>query len=61
MLAMFFQNAERQQTSAFGKLNGIAKVSGSQLFPFSGEFGLRVDRTRSNERYKKRTDSRTLH
>src|SRR5712692_8182500 len=61
MRSVFFQDAERQQTRAFGKLNGIAKLRGSQLFPFHGKFGLSVDRTSSNERYKQRTNSRALH
>src|SRR5258707_6142659 len=60
MRTVFFQDAERQQTSAFGKLDGIAKVRRSQLFPFDGKFGLSVDRTSSNERYKHRTQSCTL-
>jgi len=61
MRAVFFQDAEWKQTSAFGKLNGIEKVRGSQLFPFGGEFGLCVDGTSSNEGYKERTDGRALH
>ncbi len=61
MRAVFFQDAERQQTSAFGKLDGIAKLRSSQLFPFDGKFGLSVDRTSSNESYKQRTQSCTLH
>ncbi len=61
MRPMLFENAERQQTRAFGKLDGVAKLRGSQLFPFRGEFGLRVDGTNGDESYEQRTDSGALH
>ena len=61
MWPMFFQDAEWKQARALGLLNGLAKIAGGQLFPFRGEFGLRMSGTSNDESYEQRADSCTLH
>ena len=61
MRAVFFKNAKRQQTSALGLLDGVAKVRCGQLFPLHRKLGLRMYGTSSDQRYKQRTDNRMLH
>jgi hypothetical protein len=53
MGAVFFHDAEGQETSACGLLNGGAKVGGGEFFPFGGEFGLCVDGRGSKERSRR--------
>jgi len=54
MRAMLFQDAEGQQAGAFGLLDGIAEVRGSQLFPLYREFRLCMHRASSDEKKEQR-------
>src|SRR4029077_5506847 len=49
MRTVLFENAERQETGAFGLLDSGAKAGSGEFFPLGGELGLRMDGTWSNE------------